>query len=259
MIKFFRQIRQTLIMENKTSKYLKYAVGEIILVVIGILIALQINNWNENRKSRLKEKELEIALLSDFQETKTRLQETINKQQRHIKSSRRLIIGYENKQLMTIKDSLPYLMLDGFWAWERPEPVTKTYQSMISTGNIDLLTNTDLKQKLAEFHAELDSGFEDQEESMNLLDALNNKFAPYGFKLKSNIMRNVLGLNILTDSINKDIMSKEDVMKLQADHSIFNLGADRMVLELNRLRSQQKMADLVDEILLILNKHDEVF
>ena len=52
MIKFFRHIRQNLIMENKTSKYLKYAIGEIVLVVIGILIALQINNWNELRKER---------------------------------------------------------------------------------------------------------------------------------------------------------------------------------------------------------------
>ncbi len=50
MIKFFRKIRQNLLEESKTSKYLKYAIGEIVLVVIGILIALQINNWNENRK-----------------------------------------------------------------------------------------------------------------------------------------------------------------------------------------------------------------
>ena len=50
MIKFFRNIRQSLLMENKTGKYLKYAVGEIVLVVFGILIALQINNWNDNRK-----------------------------------------------------------------------------------------------------------------------------------------------------------------------------------------------------------------
>ena len=50
MIKFFRKIRQNLLMENKTGKYFKYAIGEIILVVIGILIALQINNWNEKRK-----------------------------------------------------------------------------------------------------------------------------------------------------------------------------------------------------------------
>ena len=51
MIKFFRKIRQNLLMENKTGKYFKYAIGEIILVVIGILIALQINNWNSQRLS----------------------------------------------------------------------------------------------------------------------------------------------------------------------------------------------------------------
>ena len=50
MIKFFRHIRRSLIQENKMGKYFKYAIGEIILVVLGILIALQINNWNENKK-----------------------------------------------------------------------------------------------------------------------------------------------------------------------------------------------------------------
>ena len=64
MIKFFRQIRRNLIEKGKTGlpeqrvrtgKYLKYAIGEIILVVIGILIALQINNWNEHRKTRATE------------------------------------------------------------------------------------------------------------------------------------------------------------------------------------------------------------
>jgi len=54
MIKFFRKIRQNLLIENKTGKYFKYVIGEIILVVIGILIALQINNWNENRKHKNK-------------------------------------------------------------------------------------------------------------------------------------------------------------------------------------------------------------
>ncbi len=54
MIKFFRKIRQGLLTENKFSKYLLYAIGEIILVVIGILIALSINNWNEDRKSKKK-------------------------------------------------------------------------------------------------------------------------------------------------------------------------------------------------------------
>lgn len=51
MIKLFRNIRQKLLQEGKTANYLKYAIGEIILVVIGILIALQINNWNEQQKN----------------------------------------------------------------------------------------------------------------------------------------------------------------------------------------------------------------
>ncbi|RIA09061.1 hypothetical protein OE09_0889 [Flavobacteriaceae bacterium MAR_2010_72] len=59
MIKFFRNIRQTMIKENRATKYALYAIGEIILVVIGILIALSINNWNENEK--LKQKEINIA------------------------------------------------------------------------------------------------------------------------------------------------------------------------------------------------------
>jgi hypothetical protein len=58
MIKLFRNIRQNLLNEGKTSRYLKYAIGEIILVVIGILIALQVNTWNENRKFQNYEKEL---------------------------------------------------------------------------------------------------------------------------------------------------------------------------------------------------------
>ena len=62
MIKFFRKIRQNLLMENKTGKYFKYAIGEIILVVIGILIALQINNWNENRKDQINQAKYFVLL-----------------------------------------------------------------------------------------------------------------------------------------------------------------------------------------------------
>jgi hypothetical protein len=62
MIKFFRKIRQNLLTEGKTGKYFKYALGEIILVVIGILIALQINNWNEYRKDINKSR----AILGEF-------------------------------------------------------------------------------------------------------------------------------------------------------------------------------------------------
>ena len=53
MIKFFRQFRQRMIKENRISKYLLYAIGEIVLVMIGILLALQVNTWNEARKQNI--------------------------------------------------------------------------------------------------------------------------------------------------------------------------------------------------------------
>jgi len=62
MIKFFRKIRYNLMSENKTGKYFKYAIGEIVLVVIGILIALSINNWNEARKEKIQERKVLIEL-----------------------------------------------------------------------------------------------------------------------------------------------------------------------------------------------------
>jgi hypothetical protein len=66
MIKFFRHIRQNLLNEGKTTKYFKYAIGEIILVVIGILIALQINNWNEKRKENRNLRDVYSNLLLDL-------------------------------------------------------------------------------------------------------------------------------------------------------------------------------------------------
>ena len=66
MIKFFRKIRQDLLRDNKTGDYLKYAVGEIVLVVIGILIALSINNWNESRKNDLEQALLVKNIIEDL-------------------------------------------------------------------------------------------------------------------------------------------------------------------------------------------------
>jgi len=65
MIKFFRKIRYNLMETGKTGKYFKYAIGEIILVMIGILLALQVNNWNENRKAQTQELHLVTQLLED--------------------------------------------------------------------------------------------------------------------------------------------------------------------------------------------------
>lgn len=67
MIKFFRRLRQQLLTENKIGKYLMYASGEIILVVIGIIIALQLNNWNEGRKEIARSKNYLTEIVKDLE------------------------------------------------------------------------------------------------------------------------------------------------------------------------------------------------
>ena len=82
MIKFFRHIRKNLIERGKTGKYFKYAIGEIILVVIGILIALQINNWNEEKKLKIQEGEALAEIISDITINLDKFDETLNGENR---------------------------------------------------------------------------------------------------------------------------------------------------------------------------------
>ena len=77
MIKFFRKIRQSLLNEGRTTKYVKYAIGEIFLVMIGILLALQVNNWNENRIKRQTLKNIYVSIKSDLEEDIKNIDEII--------------------------------------------------------------------------------------------------------------------------------------------------------------------------------------
>lgn len=86
MIKLFRNIRQSLLNEGKTSKYLKYALGEIVLVVIGILIALQLNTWKEANTERLLEKGYIVSLIEDIKKDSQNFDIAIKLNQNRIKN-----------------------------------------------------------------------------------------------------------------------------------------------------------------------------
>jgi len=100
MIKFFRKIRYDLMEKNKTGKYLKYAIGEIVLVVIGILIALQINNWNENQKEKDFTKKLLLDVKISLPNNYAHLNFVIDYNEKGIKSGE-IILNH-------LKKNLPY-------------------------------------------------------------------------------------------------------------------------------------------------------
>ncbi|MGB5458519.1 MAG: DUF6090 family protein [Eudoraea sp.] len=263
MINFFRKIRKKLADDNptsakasagmKTGKYLKYAVGEIILVVIGILIALQINNWNENRKATNEEVKILNALHSDFKVSKDRIEETIKIQSKVLNYSQILIRIHERQNKSeyqyfdTHLDSLSNLIGYGT-AWYRAEPVTGAYNSLISAGKIDLIKNKDLRQLLAQFIADFESGFEDHETSLQLLAKLNNETDHFILKIADNKTRK-------NDNYNS---RKNDSLKIAESFFKNDSYFGNLFLKSNdeghRLERQKHMLEQVNSILNIIKQ-----
>mgnify|MGYP000085247031 CR=1 FL=1 len=145
MIKFFRKIRQNLLVENKTGKYFKYAIGEIILVVIGILIALSINNWNEESKS----KDFEIKMLSEIRNS---LNQDFTFFTNHIKErNEQLGKCISNFEKAIITNSLSKVSLDSNFKClnigSQIQFSRGPYDALKATG-LDKITNDSLRNKL---------------------------------------------------------------------------------------------------------------
>ncbi|MCW5518162.1 DUF6090 family protein [Muriicola sp. Z0-33] len=106
MIKFFRKIRQNLLSEGKTGKYLKYAIGEILLVVFGILIALQINIWNEHRKNQNTLSGYLTFLMEDIENDKYQLVKLIQEREASLESTTKIINSYRSNIPISAPDFL---------------------------------------------------------------------------------------------------------------------------------------------------------
>ena len=151
MIKFFRKIRQQLLSEGKTGKYIKYAIGEIILVVIGILLALQINNWNEQRKSNQLSKEFHQKLADELDAVSIRFKGDADRATQLVNYIGKSVIILRKGQLTENgKDTLDFT-LRNFFQFVRIEGKLKTFQELESTGQLGLLYNKELKFKTLEY------------------------------------------------------------------------------------------------------------
>ncbi len=152
MIKFFRHIRKSLLSENKFSKYLIYAIGEIILVFIGIAMALQFNNWNEHKKEKEKERQVLSEIISDLDYTLFDLDRVLNKRtnnlNRTINSLKTIINVLETNK--PYHDSLAY-HFRAVNAYDEIDFKTSGYQSLVSIGT-DLVEDPKIRSAIGKFH-----------------------------------------------------------------------------------------------------------
>lgn len=229
MIKFFRQIRQKLLQENRFSKYLFYALGEIILVVIGILLALQIDTWNTHKNNRAKELVYLKSYHEDLKKNITELNRVIEKSNRTIGASDSLLrlatgqLEVEDIKTMEglVMESLNYTL---FLSQEG------TIKDIFGTGDLALIQNDTIRKSMVNWNSDLKYLTEyealGKDNQLQCVDYLSNETPFYRMALTRNFM---------------DVATKD---KMLSDQRFLNLVSNQqhMARVLNGLYVEKKLS-----------------
>lgn len=207
MLKLFRRFRKFQLMENNTGKYFKYAIGEITLVMIGILLALQVNNWNEGRKIKEQQLTFMTSLKKDLTADTTYLKDYLAKiklSYQKLKQERDRVNqkSFNKDSLINfVKNDINVFMVsfEGF--------NNNTYESIKMSGKIDLL-NEPLKNNLFELSVIQESGFEVYENLRNdYFDEIESLNAKYPIAVSfSFLKKNSHSITIWSDIDEKDLL-----------------------------------------------------
>lgn len=241
MIKFFRKIRQNLLSEGKTGKYLKYAIGEIVLVVIGILIALQINNWNQQRILEKQSQQVLLNLREEINENKTELESAIEFLKQRV--DRRLEYLNSSDQNISDSEKIKKISTMVFFYLERIElpiienelgPNKKIFQWSEFTKSM---------QNLSESIGYYNKGIEYLENDVH-----------------SNILPYLVNQGVMTDiMVSNGILNSKDYLNVDVYNSenFRNVIASSTVMTSALLEGANKVIKNYNELLLIINQKIE--
>ena len=182
MIPFFRKIRYRLAKDNQFLNYSRYAIGEIVLVVIGILIALQINNWNENRKIKQQETTYYCKLAEDLASDISNIDNTILSLNNRQETARRLLMN-----LLIIQEDKEVLIRDFTTTFRsfKFTPTKAAIQDITSSGKLENLKNEELKNRILNHYIQQDYALEIIQVNFNqMIDLLYGleRFSDFGFQ-----------------------------------------------------------------------------
>lgn len=233
MIKFFRKIRKQLLTENKFSKYLLYAVGEITLVVIGILLALQLNLMKEERNQRDQEVVTLKQLREEFNDNLTQLDEKI---------SMRRSMTHAAYQLMSFHDDTTRIVADSVEIFLARTTVSPTFDpitnDLISSGRLYLISDLQLRQKLSRWTSEL---VQVKEEETAWIGILRNRYVPYlqsVYPTRNINARKWSGLDVV------------EILLLDKDtETIVNIGRAKEEPDLQQFFSDPMLGNLLSSVL----------
>jgi Family of unknown function (DUF6090) len=208
-MKFFRKIRYNLMEKNKTGKYLKYAFGEIFLVMIGILLALQVNNWNENRKERIAEQTLYQTLINSLESDLEDANDKISSIEKSIKAQEIFIVNsFDEVKNKFNLDQLESLLTYVGESSRSFFPNYGLYDKISNNNQIDLIQSIDLQMKIIELYEQFYKRYNDIDLNLEQLMV---------FSLGTNYFSKIEG-----HSINNDSHYRIDFETLERDYDVLN-------------------------------------
>lgn len=148
MIPFFRKIRKKMADDNKPIKYFRYAIGEIVLVMIGILLALQVGEWNKERIRKIAEQTTIEQLINDLSRSQYQLEEEKDYNLRKARECAQVLRVFWKSELPDDIESYDALQNIGSSVYS---PVLGTAQSLINSGKLDILSSKELKNNIVEY------------------------------------------------------------------------------------------------------------
>ena len=152
MLRAFSSIRKTLINEGKTSRYVRYAVGEFLLIVAGILVALQIQNWNGGRKEQIEEKEILTRISEEVDEHMSFVDRhlefliEIRAALEHVNS------GLEGERIENNTEYLTSVVRSSSYSYFTPPCDTTTYEEIVGSGKLGLIRNIELRKFVSAYY-----------------------------------------------------------------------------------------------------------
>jgi hypothetical protein len=212
--------------------------GELMVIVVGVLVALQVDRLRVSSDSATREAAQLQALQADLTATHDRLSATVLRQRRTVESGRALLrVMDEGAQVPA--DSVVQLFTYAS-VWYGVQPVTGAYDALISSGDIGLIGNPDLRRRLAELSGDLAAGFEDHENLMVLLAALQRETAVWFPELHSGFRR-TLGLSPAEPG--------DAVAALLSSREVKGVLFIKTRFEMERLARQIRLVETVENLL----------
>ena len=204
MITLFRRMREKLISSGSLTKYLLYAIGEILLVVIGILIALQVNNWNEERISRALEQDYYCRFLENIQQDLIQVNSLIQETKNRLESTNELLRALQKDKTLKIEAGI-HTQGSTRGVTVFFQPTRTAYENLKSGANLSIIRDTHVIESLIQYYNKAEGYTEIARYNANVLA---DRYSKYEDLFETGYVHSRMNTDLFINGMDKDVYDK---------------------------------------------------